>query len=60
MALPPADLYWVHSVAQLPAVALWRRYRGVPFVYDAHDFYSDCRHNKAPSCALSTRGIWAI
>ena len=24
MALPPADLYWVHSVAQLPAVAAGR------------------------------------
>ena len=48
MTLPPADLYWVHSVAQLPAVALVARYRGVPFVYDAHDFYSDSKNNDGP------------
>jgi glycosyltransferase involved in cell wall biosynthesis len=43
--LPPADLYWVHSVPQLPAVAFRARRLGVPFVYDAHDFYSDSKHN---------------
>ncbi len=44
-ALPPARLYWVHGVPQLPAVA-WRAKRlGVPFVYDAHDFYADARNN---------------
>jgi glycosyltransferase involved in cell wall biosynthesis len=45
MKLPPGDLYWVHSVAQLPAVAVVARYRRVPFVYDAHDFYSDSKNN---------------
>ena len=44
-ALPPAGLYWVHGVPQLPAVA-WRAKRlGVPFVYDAHDFYADAANN---------------
>jgi glycosyltransferase involved in cell wall biosynthesis len=40
-ALPSADLYWVHGVAQLPAVALRAKRQGVPFVYDAHDYYVD-------------------
>ena len=57
MTLPPADLYWVHSVAQLPAVALVARYRGVPFVYDAHDFYSDSKNNEGLSWA-DRWGMW--
>jgi glycosyltransferase involved in cell wall biosynthesis len=44
-ALPPADLYWVHSVPHLPAVTLRARQLGVPFIYDAHDFYADAKHN---------------
>jgi len=44
-ALPAGDLYWVHSAVQLPAVAVIARYRRVPFVYDAHDFYSDSKNN---------------
>jgi glycosyltransferase involved in cell wall biosynthesis len=44
-ALPAADLYWVHSVPHLPAVALRARQLGVPFIYDAHDFYADAKHN---------------
>ena len=46
MALPAGDLYWVHSAVQLPAVAAVARYRCVPFVYDAHDFYSDSKNNE--------------
>jgi glycosyltransferase involved in cell wall biosynthesis len=55
-ALPPADLYWVHSVPQLPAVTLRARQLGVPFVYDAHDFYADSKHN--PGMTWAKR--WAM
>lgn len=49
--LAAGDLYWVHSAAQLPAVAVIARVRGVPFVYDAHDFYSDSKNNEGLSWA---------
>jgi glycosyltransferase involved in cell wall biosynthesis len=55
--LPPADLYWVHSVPQLPAVAFRARRLGVPFIYDAHDFYSDSKHNDGLSWA-DRWGMW--
>jgi glycosyltransferase involved in cell wall biosynthesis len=38
-ALPPADLYILHSYNQYPAVRLRARRLGVPYVYDAHDSY---------------------
>ena len=57
MMLPAGDLYWVHSVAQLPAVAVVARYRGVPFVYDAHDFYSDSQNNDGLTWA-DRWGMW--
>jgi len=38
-ALPPADLYWLHAYYQFPQTWLAARRRGVPFVYDAHDYY---------------------
>jgi glycosyltransferase involved in cell wall biosynthesis len=55
--LPPADLYWVHSVPQLPAVAIRARRNGVPFIYDAHDFYSDSKHNDGLTW-VDRWGIW--
>jgi glycosyltransferase involved in cell wall biosynthesis len=57
MMLPAGDLYWVHSVAQLPAVAVVARYRSVPFVYDAHDFYSDSKNNDGLTWA-DRWGMW--
>jgi glycosyltransferase involved in cell wall biosynthesis len=39
-ATPDADLYYLHSYVQYPAVYLRARRRRVPFIYDAHDFYS--------------------
>ena len=39
-ATPDADLYYLHAYLQFPAVYLRSRRRRVPFVYDAHDFYS--------------------
>jgi len=39
-AIPPASLYWLHAFHQFPAV-YWRSViADVPFIYDAHDFYS--------------------
>lgn len=55
--LPPADLYWVHSVPQLPAVAFRARRLGVPFIYDAHDFYADSKHNEGLTWA-DRWGMW--
>ena len=44
-ALPDASLYYLHSFYQFPAV-YWRcRFSKVPFVYDAHDFYSELEAN---------------
>lgn len=37
---PDADLYYVHGYFQYPAVYLRSRRRRIPFIYDAHDFYS--------------------
>lgn len=36
---PDADLYYLHSFRQFPAVWLRSRRTRTPFVYDAHDFY---------------------
>jgi glycosyltransferase involved in cell wall biosynthesis len=40
-ALPPADLYYLHSYSQYPAVRLRCLRTGAPFIYDAHDSYFD-------------------
>ena len=38
--IPKANLYYLHSPVQYPAIYfLCKKYR-VPFIYDAHDFYS--------------------
>lgn len=37
--IPDADLYYLHGFTYYPAVALKRRQRRVPLVYDAHDLY---------------------
>jgi glycosyltransferase involved in cell wall biosynthesis len=37
---PPASLYYLHAFYQFPAVYWLSRWHRVPFVYDAHDFYS--------------------
>ena len=39
-ATPDADLYYLHGYFQYPAVYLRTRRRRIPFIYDAHDFYS--------------------
>jgi glycosyltransferase involved in cell wall biosynthesis len=38
--IPRADLYYLHSPARFPAVYLLSKRYGVPFIYDAHDFYT--------------------
>lgn len=38
--LGPARLYILHECSQYPAIAVASRMRGIPFIYDAHDFYS--------------------
>ena len=38
--IPKASLYYLHSPAYFPAVYLLSRRYGVPFIYDAHDFYT--------------------
>ena len=61
-ALPPADLYYLHSYNQFLAVSLKARRRGVPYIYDAHDFYSE--EDSSPEAAgigrLSGRLLGAI
>jgi hypothetical protein len=58
-ALPPADLYHLHSQHQLPAV-WWRcRRDGVPFIYDAHDLYATMRINAGPM-APADRAMWRV
>ena len=58
-ALPPADLYYLHSQYHFPAV-WWRRRAGrKPFVYDAHDLYWTLRRDGRP-LPLAERVIWAI
>ena len=39
-ALPDASLYYLHAFYQFPAVYWRSRFGRVPFIYDAHDFYS--------------------
>lgn len=38
--MPPASAYYLHAFYQYPAVRALSRANGVPYVYDAHDFYS--------------------
>lgn len=38
--LPEADLYYLHSFQQSPVIRAAARRLGVPFVYDAHDYYT--------------------
>jgi glycosyltransferase involved in cell wall biosynthesis len=57
-SLPPADLYWVHGSRQLLAVALNARRLGVPFVYDAHDFYADAVRNNPSLTRVQRRALW--
>lgn len=39
VSLPKASLYYLHSFYQFPAVFLKSRLLGVPYFYDAHDYY---------------------
>lgn len=58
-AMPPADLYYLHSQVLFPAV-WWRERRNrTPFVYDAHDLYWTLRQDGRELTA-ATRGIWAM
>jgi Glycosyltransferase Family 4/Glycosyl transferases group 1 len=58
-ALPPADLYYVHSQQPFPAV-WWRgRVGRKPFVYDAHDLYWTLRQDGRP-LPFADRGIWLV
>ena len=43
---PRASLYYLHSPVYFPAVYLLSRRYGVPFIYDAHDFYSQMDEDK--------------
>jgi glycosyltransferase involved in cell wall biosynthesis len=45
---PPADLYYLHAHTQFPAVWMLSRRHGVPYVYDAHDFYSELGKGEPP------------
>jgi hypothetical protein len=58
-ALPPGDLYYLHSQYHFPAV--WWRGRGRrrPFVYDAHDLYWTLRRDGRP-LPLADRVMWRI
>jgi len=38
--IPKASLYYLHGIALFPPVYLLCRRHRVPFIYDAHDFYS--------------------
>lgn len=38
-SLPKASVYYLHSFYQFPAVFLKSRLLGVPYFYDAHDYY---------------------
>lgn len=40
-AIPRADLYYLHSYRQFPAVRRKARQTGAPVIYDAHDAYRD-------------------
>jgi len=37
--VPKASLYYLHEYRLFPMVYLLSRLRGVPFIYDAHDYY---------------------
>lgn len=39
--LPKSDIFILHSMTFWPAVWLKSRLTGVPYIYDAHDFYRD-------------------
>ena len=56
--MPQADVYYLHSFLQYPAVRKRCREFGKPFIYDAHDLYwvlaSDGREQK-----LSDRIMWS-
>jgi len=39
LSLPLASFYYLHSFYQFPAVFFKAKLLGVPYVYDAHDFY---------------------
>ena len=52
-ALPPADLYYLHSYSQFLAVSLKARRRGAPFIYDAHDSYFEV--DQDPRAGYRTR-----
>jgi glycosyltransferase involved in cell wall biosynthesis len=39
--VPRADLYYLHAPYQVLAVRVHSLLRRVPYIYDAHDFYSD-------------------
>ena len=60
--LPKADLYYLHSYNQFLAVSPKARRRDVPYIYDAHDFYSE--EDSSPEAAgigrLSGRLLGAI
>ena len=58
-ALPPADLYYLHSQYHFPAV-WWRRRSGrKPYVYDAHDLYWTLRRDGRP-LPLAHRVMWRV
>ena len=46
--LPPADLYWVHASPSCPRWPCAPAALAVPFIYDAHDFYSDSIEQPGP------------
>lgn len=52
LVLPAADLYYLHTPYLYLPVRRRCRELGVPFVYDAHDLYSDLKNDGRP---LSTR-----
>jgi glycosyltransferase involved in cell wall biosynthesis len=57
--LPEADLYYLHSQLQFPAV-WWRSRAGrTPIVYDAHDLYWTIRTDGRPLPGAD-RAIWAV
>jgi glycosyltransferase involved in cell wall biosynthesis len=53
---PRASLYYLHAFYQFPAVYCLSRWYGVPYIYDAHDFYSRV-HDLEPDAHLWRR--WA-
>jgi glycosyltransferase involved in cell wall biosynthesis len=58
-ALPPADLYYLHSQYYFPAL-WWRSRKGRrPFVYDAHDLYWTLRSD-GRSLPLADRTMWGV